>query len=260
MPLLLFLLFPIDDAPRPVVKPDRKAVIESARQVVAAIVQAGRANERLAVPRKGDELTEYYVRAAAKVARKLPADRAAPGLLLGMGVALDRSSLLRDNFVTRGTWRQVETGPERKKRLAVLGEPTMHGRHDLAQHFVVSAALTALSGARAAEAAGLLKEWLDSREGGSGFSFADLAADLAGITLATHLLDRPERLAELEQGFRVADSSLAPRGLKEGLSRKEFEKQYGSFDDDRFKKALAALRQRTRALPAYRQRPARQKR
>ena len=57
----------------------------------------------------------------------------------------------------------------------------MRGRHDLAQHVGVSAALTALSGPRAAEAAGLLKELLDSGEGGSVFSFADLAADLADL-------------------------------------------------------------------------------
>ena len=175
-------------------------------------------------------------------------------LLLGVGVALDRSALLRNNLVTRFTWRRVENDSERKKRLAVLGEPTVHGRHDLAQQFCVSAALTALHGAKAAEAAGLLKEWLDSAEGGSGFSFADLASDLAGVELATRLLAKPERLAELEKGFRVADYCLSPKGLKEDLSRKEFEKQFGSLSDARFKKALEELRKRVRARPGFKER------
>jgi hypothetical protein len=249
---LLVLLF-ADAPPKPSNTPDLKTVIQAARHIVAAVVEAGQANQARSQPRKGDELTEYYVRAGAAAARKLPEDRRAAALLLGLGVALDRSSLMRDNLVTRFTWRQVETDAERKKRLAVLGEPTMHGRHDLTQHFVVSAALTALSGARAAEMAGVLKEWLDSEEGGSGFSFADLASDLAGITFATRLLARPARLADIEKAFRVADYTLSPKGLQEGLSRKEFEKQYGSLSDDRFRKALQALRKRVLARPGFKE-------
>src|SRR5207249_6441 len=100
------------------------------------------------------------VSAAATAAKKQPDDRAAWAFAMGVGVALDTSALLRTNLLTRSTWREVESDAERKKRLTVLGEPTMHGRHDLAQHFVVSAALTALAGAKSAEAVGVLKEWL----------------------------------------------------------------------------------------------------
>src|SRR4051794_32779037 len=121
MPLLFLVLLLPDSPVKPAEKPDRKAVIAAARQVVAAIVEAGRVNQRRRVPRKGDKLTDHYVRAAAAAARKLSKDRAAPALLLGLGVALDRSDLMRNNLVTRGTWRQVETDAERKKRLAVLG-------------------------------------------------------------------------------------------------------------------------------------------
>ncbi len=250
---LLLLLLLTDNPGKPAGRPQQKDVIQSARQVVAAVVAAGRANQDRDVPRQGDQLTEYYVRAAARAARKQPADRRAAALLLGLGVALDRSALMRRNLVTGAIWRRVESDAERRKRLAVLGKPTVHGRHDLAQHFGVSAALTALLGAKAAEAAGLLKEWLDSGEGGSGFSFADLAADLAGIELASRLLARPERLAGLEKQFRVADHCLPPRGLKEGLSRKEFEEQFGSLGDARFRKALEELRRRVRARPGFRE-------
>jgi hypothetical protein len=174
-------------------------------------------------------------------------------MCVGLGVALDRSALMRVNPLTLFTWRQIETDAERKKRLEVLGEPTMHGRHDLCQHFVISAALTAFSGPKVAESLGVAKEVLDAEEGGSGFSFADLAADLAGIELATRLLARPALLATIEKDFRVANYCPAPKGLEEGIGLAAFEKRYGSSSDARFKKALEALRKQVKDLPGYRQ-------
>jgi hypothetical protein len=250
MTLLLFIL--LADAPAQKDKVDRKARIESARAVTSAVVEAARANAKLDRPKKGDELTEAYVKAAALAAKKLPDDRSAWAFAMGLGVALDRSTMLRTNLLTRSTWREIETDAERKKRLEVLGEPTTHGRHDLTQHFWVSAALTALWGAKQAEAAGVLKEWLDSADGGSGFSFADLAADLAGIELASRVLDRPALLADVAKGFAVKDHCPAPKGLEEGIKRKDFEKRFGSTDDERFVKELEALRKKVKGMPAYR--------
>jgi hypothetical protein len=173
-------------------------------------------------------------------------------MLLALGVGLDSSDLLRKNPVSGPTWKSVESDAERGERLKVLGTPTVHGRHDLAQHFGVSAALTAVHGAKAAEAIGLLKELLDAQPGGSGFSFADLAADLSGVAFAQRLLERPARLAEVEKDFTVAAFALGPRGLTEGLSREQFEKAYGSTRDERFRKEVAALRKKIKALPGYR--------
>ncbi len=219
---------------------------DNARMVLTAIVKAAADNQRLpqrGVPgtdgpfrRTGDDLTEYYVRAGATTARRLPAEQSAPAYLLALGIALDDSALLRQNLLTRGLWRKVETDEAREQRLLVLGEPTLYGRHDLAQHFAVSAALTAVAGPEAAESAGVLKEWLDAH-GGSGFSFADLSADFAGIAFARRLLDRPGRLADIEKSFRLADYALSPRGLPEGLTAAEFVKQYGSLKDERFRRA-----------------------
>ena len=56
---------------------------------------------------------------------------------------------------------------------------TLQGRVDWAQHFIISAALTLVGGDIISDAIGLFKEVEDSRIG-SGFSFADLAADKAG--------------------------------------------------------------------------------
>jgi hypothetical protein len=237
---------------RPAAQPDRAALIKGARTVLAALVAAGRDNQRRPKPLRGDALTEYYVRAAATAARRLPEKQAAPAFLLAIGVGLDTASLLRRNPITGITWISVESDAERKERLKVLGTPTVHDRHDLAQHFSVSAALTAVHGVKAAEAAGLLKELLDAQPGGSGFSFADLAADLSGVAFARRLLDRPARLAAVEKDFTVAAFALGPKGLTEGLSREQFDKQYGSTRDERFRKEVAGLRKRIQALAGYR--------
>jgi hypothetical protein len=250
MLLTLLLLLPAADPPK-TAKPDREKVIQGGRAVVAAVVRAAEENGRRGRPLAGDALTGLYVRAAVKAAGDLPQAEAMPALLLGLGVALDRSSLMRYNPLVGLTWRRVETNAERAARLAALGEPTLHGRHDLAQHFFVSCALTAVLGARAADSAGLTKELLDAQDGGSGFSFADLSADLAGVRLAARLLDRPSRARALAKGFRVADYALPPRGLVEGLTTKEFEKRYGGVADPRFKKERDAILRRIEALPGF---------
>jgi hypothetical protein len=253
MPLLwlpVLALLPV--AAKPPAKIDTDTLVQAARPIVAAVVAAGRENLRRARPLKGDELTRFYIRAAVKAARRLPESRSAPALLLGIGVALDTSALLRSNPVTAAVWKRVESDAERSARLKVLGTPTMHDRHDLAQHFVVSAALTAVSGAKAAEAAGILKELLDAEPGGSGFSFADLASDLSGVAFAQRLLAAPEQLKALETTFTVADFALPPAGLTEGLSQSQFEKRFGSIRDERFRKELATLRKKIKELPGHR--------
>ncbi len=244
---------------------DYEKLAENARTVLAAIVKAADENHRLPqrdapaargpFRRTGDELTVYYVRAGAVAARRLPEKEAAGAFLLALGIALDDSSLLRSNLVTGALWRKVEPDDARKRRLAVLGEPTLQGRHDLAQHFGVSAALTPATGPKAAENAGILKEMLDSR-GGSGFSFADLSADFAGIAFARRLLSKPNLLADIEKSFRIADYAISPRGLPEGLTAAEFAKKYGSIKDDRYLRLQDDIRKRIDALPGYRTAPA----
>jgi hypothetical protein len=258
LPFLIILLVPTQSTGTQ----DREKLAENAKTVLGAIVKAADANHRLpehAAPgahaplrRTGDELTVYYVRAAAAAARRRPEKEAAPAFLLALGIALDDSSLLRTNLMTRSLWRKVEPDDARKQRLAVLGKPTLHGRHDLAQHFSVSAALTAVFGPQAAESASVLKEMLDAR-GGSGFSFADLSADFAGIAFARCLIDQPSRLADIEKAFRLDDYVLSPRGLPEGLTSAQFEKQYGSLKDERYLRLQDEIRKRIAALPGYRE-------
>ena len=165
------------------------ALQAGARSVVQAVTDAAADNRLL--PEKsgggvtrssGDDLTELYVRRAAAAARKLPPDVAAAAFLLGIGVALDDSTLVRNSPVVGEYWRHIEPDFARTTRVPLLGNPTMRQRHNSAQHFAVSAALAVLFGSGNAEAAGIGKEMSDARSGGSGFSFADYLADLAAST------------------------------------------------------------------------------
>jgi hypothetical protein len=238
------------DKPHPPPLPD----VPATRRVCAAVVEAARSNARVCTPLTGDALTERYVRAAAAAACRLPAANAAPAFLAALGVALDDSDLIRGNALVGPFCRQVESDDERKARLAVLGTPTMWRRHDWCQHFGVSCLLTALGGPVVAEGAGLLKERLDMQPGGSGFSFADLSADYAGVAFAGRLQRGGLALEKLAAGFTVKDHVPDPAGLPDGLTTAQFKKQYGSFDDDRYKDEVAGIRKRIAELPGQKDR------
>ncbi|MBU4400767.1 MAG: hypothetical protein KKE86_15730 [Planctomycetes bacterium] len=218
----------------------------------------------------GDELTEHYVRQAAAAARRLPREVAGAAFLLGLGVALDDSPLPDQSgtgpffggetpFADR-RWAedmdlspsvaQLESASERAARLAVLGAPTMHARRDLLRHFAVSAALVVLVGPRGAEGAGILKELADAR-GGSGFSFADLSADLAGVVFAVAVGKGKIPLSRLEDSFSVGDFLPEVGGLKEGIGWNEFVGSYGYPPDARLSRQRAPLLKRILALPGY---------
>ena len=145
----------------------------------------------------------------------------------------------------------AEPDDDRTARLAVLGRPTVRGRRDLCQHFAVSAALTETFGAAAAEFAGMAKEMTDMK-GASGFSFADLAADFAGIELANVTTADPKRIAAMAKQFLVNDFVPDIAAFPEGLTEKAFKAKYGGTDDAKFKAELDAVRKAVQAVPAYR--------
>jgi hypothetical protein len=225
---------------------------QAVRKVVRAVyVRADDISQMPEADRpRGDKLTADLVRAAASVAATEEPDDQPSAFLIGLGLALDHTTTLRDNPLTRNFCRAVESDAERRERTAVLGSPTMRGRRDLCQHFVVSAALTELLNPAAAEAAGLLKERLDMA-GVSGFSFADLAANLAGIAFAREVRRDPRAVARASVTFEVEEFVPDLAGLAEGLSKERFEADYGSETDPRFRKALDEVRKRVRELPGY---------
>ncbi|HEY4311796.1 MAG TPA: M12 family metallo-peptidase [Pirellulales bacterium] len=236
-----------------------KTYVEGAQRVRDAIVNVADRNRRL--PRTapaeggmvrvaGDALTEKYVRTAAYSAMQLPVAQRTKAFTLGLAVALGDTDLFLSNSLTRDLLASLETPEQRERRLEVIGAPTLLGRNDLARHYFFSAAMTALSSAPIAESAGLLKEMRDS-QGESGFSFADLAADLAGIALGNFLKESESRLAQVARSYSVTEFMPPIDGLREGLDHARFLELFGSTSDPRFKEELDAVRTRVKQLPIY---------
>ncbi len=140
-----------------------------------------------------------------------------------------------------------------RRSLNGCSSSTMAGRHDLKQHFFISAGLQAASDANIAFTIGEFKELLDSRRGGSGFSFDDLAADRAGIRLAKKLLSTPaaEMPAVLARLKRERDVFPNIAGLPSGLSERDFRRTYGDVDSSAYKQMLATIEQRIDNLTFY---------
>lgn len=129
---------------------------------------------------------------------------------------------------------------------------TLAGRHDLAQHFVISAALAAWAGEPVADAIGLYKELEDARHG-SGFSFIDLAADRAGTRFGEMLIRNPEQLiAAMSNPFRDEQLLPAVGDLPEYLHQPEFKRRFDSPDSPEFKALAAEIERRLDTLPLYR--------
>ncbi|WP_295956412.1 hypothetical protein [Rhodoferax sp.] len=132
---------------------------------------------------------------------------------------------------------------------------TLAGRTDTAQHFSISAALAATAGSPLADMVGVYKE-LDDAQGGSGFSFNDLAADRAGTRLgelatggAAAQLSLQKRLA---QGLSDADLLPKVSDLPEDLQMAEFQKRFGGVDGPGYKKMATEIERRIGALGLYR--------
>ncbi len=137
-------------------------------------------------------------------------------------------------------WRVLGTPAQRGS----LGVVTLHSRPDLAQHWLVSAVLALESDSRTADVIGVFKEVLDSR-GGSGFSFADLAADRAGVRFGEAAAADPrgwqQRVAAL-----TGEAELMPAidELPEGLQEPQFQKRFRERDNLAYAQVLAQIEQR----------------
>lgn len=131
----------------------------------------------------------------------------------------------------------------------------LQNRRDLAQHFLVSAALAAGAEAGVSNVVGLYKEISDSR-GGSGFSFADLTADRAGTRfgeLATASNASARRLQQQMSGG-VAEPDIMPLAtdLPEGMSEAEFQRRYREVGSPEYRALMGVIERRVSACSLYR--------
>ena len=128
---------------------------------------------------------------------------------------------------------------------------TLLGREDSAQHFVISAALAAWAGEPIADAIGLYKELADARHG-SGFSFADLAADRAGTRFGELLNRGNPRLQALVQG-ELSEHDLIPSldTLPESINERTFRRQFSNPGSPAYQKLAEEIERRLAAMPLY---------
>jgi hypothetical protein len=135
--------------------------------------------------------------------------------------------------------------------------PTLAGRDDLKRHFAVSAGIAAARAGGAVAGIGELKELMDSGEGGTGFSFDDIAANLSGQRFAEAFLaadpsDWPAMLDLIE-----AESDVLPslEGLPTRLPEAEFRARFGDVDSPAFAAMMADIEARIAAAPLHGDRP-----
>lgn len=132
----------------------------------------------------------------------------------------------------------------------------LRGREDFAQHFTVSALTSLALGGRLADTIGLYKEMMDANkaDGGSGFSFNDLAFNRAGIRLGQRARQDPVAL-QFRLGGDVPltrDDDFVPdvADLPEFLDRPQFNARYGGLKDARFQAVMQDVDKRVSGLPA----------
>lgn len=131
----------------------------------------------------------------------------------------------------------------------------IHRRYDFARHFTTSAALAVTGGGAVSNAIGLYKE-IDDADGGSGFSFKDLAADKAGTQFGQAAVINAASAGTLQDrlGEGINDAMLIPdvSGLEENLTDAQFKRRYGGVGGAEYERVLIDIDARIAALPLYR--------
>lgn len=128
------------------------------------------------------------------------------------------------------------------------------GREDFSQHFSLSAFIAATGGEGLSDLAGLYKELKDS-QGGSGFSFNDLAADRAGSRLGEVSTRSPAFARKIQN--RLAGTRDATRffpvvaDLPEFMSQSEFLRRFGGVGQPAYQRMVEEIEKRIAAVSVY---------
>jgi hypothetical protein len=148
-----------------------------------------------------------------------------------------------------------EVQPKPGKAALPIKRPVLAGRTDLTQHFLFSAAIKILSQQGISAAIGEFKELMDRGEGGSGYSFVDLAADTAGIRFAQTALTAENAIylqtmlaGNIEENVFFPDISQLP----EGLTKEQFLANFTEVDSPLYNQMRELINARVDNLSAYR--------
>nr|WP_297348292.1 hypothetical protein [uncultured Glaciecola sp.] len=134
----------------------------------------------------------------------------------------------------------------------VRRKPVLANRQDLSLHFIFSAAIKLLSEQGITIAVGEFKELMDRGNGGSGYSFIDLTADMAGANFATLAVD--PRTAEQIQNvmsLEVNETLFFPSidGFDEGMNKSEFRQKYSDIESAEYVEVINNIEIRINRLP-----------
>jgi len=142
-----------------------------------------------------------------------------------------------------------------KQRVQLQASVKLRNRVDIQKHFIYSVALQLFGTSAASNAIGELKEFSDSNNGGSGFSFADLMADRAGTRLAMLATDSEESALKTQNHLAKLsnEAQLLPEliGLPEGITQKKFEQYYRDIDSLVYQSMLFTIDRRLQKIAVY---------
>ena len=196
-----------------------------------------------------DARTSKLVRSAASAGKRNDKQQRRD-FLIALGFAFENSDTLARFPQTSQLAKRYDPPERRKARRKALGQPTARGRADTAKHFFASATLTAVVGPVEAELLGHGKEAIDA-QGGTGYSFADLAANRAGIRFAERVLDGSFPLQLLALQFEINHFVPPLDNLPEGLAIQDVVDRYGGKGDPRYEAMITNIDRRIDALPPY---------
>ena len=161
-----------------------------------------------------------------------------------------------NNYVNRKETKKFFSFPASNLTDQTRYPTFLYKRIDLAQHFIGSAAITASVNGQIAKVVGEEKELSDAN-GGSGFSFIDLAADKAGTKLGEMATSSPENARKIQQAMAnikdYSDFMPDPTDLPEHMNDAEFKQRYQSVDSLVYQALSNQIDARIAAIPLYHQ-------
>ncbi len=130
-------------------------------------------------------------------------------------------------------------------------EITLDGRTDFAMHFIASTVIAAYTDTILSDAIGFYKELEDARSG-SGYSFNDIAANRAGTSFATKIMESQSSAQKIRAAILagIDDSDLMPYwvDLPEHLSEKAFLEKFGGTHTAAYQKLIHKIERRVSSL------------
>ncbi|MGJ8694379.1 MAG: CehA/McbA family metallohydrolase [Thalassotalea sp.] len=141
--------------------------------------------------------------------------------------------------------------------ITINNAPTLRGRGDLKLHFLYSVVLEQIGDQEIALNIGEIKELLDSYKGGSGYSFADLAADKTGLMFSEKLTkSTTDAIFAQKTLANITDESVFfpfIHDLPEGFKGNEFERVFDNIDSPLYRSQENRIVSRINRMPLFKE-------